>query len=699
MGRKARLREKQRTTERVVVAGVDAQRATATPDDDRRALMITCTLLVLAIVIVFGRVRSQAFINYDDPPYVTENANVQQGLTAGNVAWAFTSFHASYWHPLTTLSHLIDVQLFGMNAGAHKLVNVALHAAASVLLLLFLARATGQLWPSAAVAALFALHPTRVESVAWVAERKDVLSALFWMLTLLLYLRYVRGGNKRRLIGVTIAFACALMSKPSTVTLPFVLLLLDWWPLRRIESLRDRPRITSLIVEKLPLFALLIPAIVLTLRAQSAAITSTVSLMGRVANTLLSYVAYLRLLVWPVNLGVLYPYRLSIRSIDVVAAAIVLIAITILVLRSANRAPFVAVGWFWFVGAMVPMPGIIQAGRQSMADRFTYLPFVGLFIAVVWGVHALVANRAFAVAMTAILAALSAVTYVQAGYWQNSETIFGHTVDVTANNPIAQLNLGAALMDRGAANEALPHFREAVRLDPENALAHNGLGAALAATGDYAGAAHALRRAVYLDPKLSKAYRKLAEVEMRAGRGSEAAALLEKAGATKNDAATRAELAAARGDVGGAIASYADAVRELPDDAEIRNSYAAMLARKGRDQDALAQYRAALRIRPDHYETNMNVGALLSRIGNDAEALEHFQKAASARPSSPEPHIYLALIYGNRNEAARAIEEVEAAGNINQAEANKIFTNAVHIPFKETNLQEYHAALKAQVGR
>jgi len=700
MGRKARLRELQKTTERVaIVQPVPRETPGST---GRRQLLIACALLVAAIAIVFGRLHGQDFINFDDPDYVTANTVVKEGVTANGIGWAFTKFHSSNWHPLTWITHMIDVSLFGVDAGAHKLVNVAFHAGAAIFLLLFLFRATGELWPSAIVAALFALHPTRVESVAWVSERKDVLSAFFWMLTLFLYAGYVQSGRKTRLIGVTIAFACALMSKPSAITLPFVLLLLDWWPFQRLGRVTGAPeaRTTpgSLIVEKLPLFALLIPSILLTLRAQTTAI-GKVSLAGRLANVVLSYVDYLRMLVWPSGLAVLYPYRLAIDSTAVAFAAVLLIAITILAIYYARRAPFFIVGWFWFLGTIVPMSGLVQVGRQSMADRYTYISYVGLFIAIVWGVRTFATRfaRALPAIAIAILAACSVATFVQAGYWKNSEALFSRALDVTSRNDIAHLSLGAAMLEGGDAQDALVHFRAAAEIDPSNAIVQSDLGRALAAIGDAAGAEAALRQAIALDPTLAEAYRNLADVKMRAGQREEALALLQKANGMKPDTATRGELAATRGDVDAALNEYAAAVRESPNDAQIRNGYAAMLARKGRDEDALEQYLEALRINPTHYDANMNLGALLSRLGRDREAIEHFNKAAEARPNSLEPHIYLALIYGNSNDPTRAVAEVEAAARIDQAEANRVFTDAVHIPFKETNLADYRAALLAQM--
>lgn len=695
MGRRSRQRAQLQTTDKIVTPP-HAVHETALPPANRKLLLVACALLLVAITIVFAQVRSQDFINFDDPPYVTENTTVRQGFTDGTLRWAFTSFHGSNWHPLTSLAHVLDVELFGIDAGAHKIVNVVLHAAAALLLLLFLVRTTGEVWPSAIVAALFALHPTRVESVVWVSERKDVLSAFFWMLTLFLYAGWYQTGRKPlRMVAIALACAGALLAKPAAVTLPFVLLLLDYWPLAR----RDWRR---MILEKIPLFALVLIDVLMTLRAQTAAI-GTVSFAGRVANTLLSYVEYLRLLVWPSKLAVFYPYRTSIQSIDVILAAILLVVITAAVVWLARRAPYVAVGWLWFLGTLVPMAGVVQVGRQSMADRYTYISYVGLFIAIVWSIRALALRRPalvkpVVVAAGAVIVALGAATYVQAGYWKNSETLFGRALQVTKPNGTVHLNYASALLERGAADDAVPHLRTALTLEPGNALAYSGLGNALVSLGDDAGAEHALRQAIKLDPWLSAAYRGLAQIEMKRGRSSAAIELLEKASRNPGDAdpAVAADLAAMKGDITGALPYYAEAVEQRPKDAILRTNYGAMLTRMGREQDALAQYEEALRLSPGYYEVHMNLGALLSRLERP-EATTHFQNAARIRPKSPEPHIYLSLVYANAKDP-RAIAEVEAAANIDPVAANSIFTNAVRIPFKDSNLSDFRAALKAQAG-
>lgn len=655
MGKKSRHRPERQVT------AVTVPEVLPPPQANPRELFVAIAILIVAIAAVFAQVRSQELINYGDPQYLSENATA---LTA----------------------------VFGLDAGAHKLVNVGFHAAAAILLLLFLFRATGELWPSAMVAALFALHPTRVESVAWVAERKDVLSAFFWMLALLLYARYVLGKRLSWLIGVIAAYACALMSKPSTITLPFVLLLLDWWPFRRF----DAPNRAKLILEKLPLFALIVPAIVLTLRAQSAAIAH-IPFGDRIANAFVAAASYLRMLVWPVNLAVFYPYRAAIAPSIVILAGVILIAISIAAFMSYRRAPFFTVGWLWFIGTLVPMSGLIQAGKQAMADRFTYIPYVGLFIAVVWGIQALVPKRVAAAAAVAVTLALCVLTFVQVSYWKNSETIFGRALMVTSRNALAHINVGSAMYARGAMQDSLIHYRNAVAIEPRNAIAHKGVADALAALGQDAEAIKEFRQALALDPNLPGAYRRLAQLELSAGHAAEAAELLAKAHPGGSEASAQAEIAAARGDVDAALEHYAVAVNQNPGDFELRNNFAAMLARKGRNDEALQQYLESIRLRPNYYDARMNVGALLSRMDRNQEASEHFATAAALRPNSPEPRVFLALIYANTGQAANAISEVDAALKIDRAAANRIFTDAVRMPFKETNFDEFRASLQAQV--
>ena len=639
------------------------------------------TALMLVVLVVYAQVRTHAFINFDDPAYVFKNPHVATGLTGSNVVWAFTHTYASNWHPLTWISHMLDVQLFGLDAGKHALTSVVIHAINSVLLFFVLRRATKRIWPSAMVAALFALHPLHVESVAWIAERKDVLCAFFFLLALWFYL-----GGRRWLTFA--AFACALMAKPMAITLPFVLLLLDWWPLER-WSPRDLAPLKQLVIDKWPLFLLIPISAAITAAGQEEAMTH-LALPLRLANAAISYVAYLGKAIWPLHLAIFYPYRTTMSAGLAVAAFVLLVAITIAVLRFATRFPYLAVGWLWFVGMLVPVIGIVQVGQQSMADRYMYLPLIGLAIAVVWLAADLVRNRAaLAVLAAVVLAGCAAQTYRQTEYWTNSMTLFAHAVDVAPNGIVSRVNLGAAYLERLDYASAATQFRAALALNDRDALAHNGLGMALAGTGDKDAARREYETAMVLDPKNAEPYRNLGNLELAAGAPQKALPLLEKANALAPDEATTAALAAARGNADDAIEHYRRAVAAEPDKAESRNDLAALLARGGHDAEALEQYQEALRIAPENYEVRMNIGALLSRMDRNNDAASQFEAASRLRPQSSEPHVYLAILYANLGRLPDAIREVKTAGTLDPVAANQQFTNAVHIAFRPTNLEEY----------
>jgi Flp pilus assembly protein TadD len=654
------------------------------PSTQHSALPVAiAAALALAVLVVYAQVRSHDFINFDDPDYVVTNPNVSTGLSVANIVWAFTHYHASNWHPLTWISHMLDVSLFGLDGGKHALVSVVWHAVNSVLLFFVLRRATRRTWPSAVVAALFALHPLHVESVAWISERKDVLSAFFFLLALWFYLG-------RRLWLTFAAFACALMAKPMAITFPFVLLLVDWWPLGR-WSPREWPKLEPLLVEKIPLFVLVPISAFITSGAQQQAM-SPLALPYRLANAALSYVAYLGKAIWPLHLAIFYPYRTTMSSALALLTFVALIAITVVALRFGK---YLAVGWLWFVGMLVPVIGIVQVGQQSMADRYTYLPLIGIFIAVVWLAADLVRNRAaLAVTAAAVLIACAVLTYRQAGYWRDSVALFTHAIDVAPRGRVSHVNLGAAYLTKLDYAAAANQFREAVALADFDDNAHTGLGVALAGLGDKEGARREYAKAMALNPNNPEPYRNLGRLELSVGNREAATTLLQKAAAMKPTDATLAALAAAKGDDADAIARYREAAAKNPNDTESRNDLGALLARKGSDAEALEQYQAALRAAPDNYDAHLNLGALLSRMDRNDEAAQHFAAAAQLRPKLSEPHVYLAILYANMGRIADAIREVRAAAAIDPVGANQQFTNAVHIPFTETNLQQYLGALE-----
>src|SRR6266542_6659969 len=451
-----------------------------------------CILLVGIVWIAFGHTLHHEFVNYDDGSYVYANPGIINGLTSGNVQWAFTHVHSANWHPLTTISHMLDCQLYGLQPWGHHLTNILLHAAAVILLFFALRELIGaghavvptgrddagrdqrsrlqrggSLWASAFVAALFAIHPLRVESVAWVAERKDVLSGVFFMLTLWAYARYARSDrfSLGRYTTVLVLFALGLMCKPTLVTLPFVLLLLDYWPLRRVRN--QWSVIRGLILEKIPLFVLSAASCVATILAQKEAFAPTraIPLQERVANAVVAYVEYLGQAIYPAHLAVLYPYpegSLSVAQAIVALVFLLIVSVIFFVWRKAY--PFAVTGWFWFVGMLVPMIGIVQVGSQPRADRYTYLPEIGLYIVATWGTMELFKRwrykrEVLPVAAAVLLGAFVTRSYSQTLYWLNSETLWRHTVDVTSRNYIAHNNLAGTLLERGQLNEAIAHYR------------------------------------------------------------------------------------------------------------------------------------------------------------------------------------------------------------------------------------------------
>ena len=483
-----------------------------------RLKLIICLLLVVATVLVFLQVKNHGFVNYDDHKYVTDNHHVRAGLTWEGVKWAFTTTHASNWHPLTWLSHMLDCELYGLNAGWHHVTNLLFHIVNTLLLFLILNRMTGALWRSAFVAALFALHPLHVESVSWVAERKDVLSTFFWMLTVWAYIRYVERTGIKTYLLVLLFFALGLMAKPMLVTLPFVLLLLDYWPLGRLRlgqshqdsalRVQETP-VIHLIWEKVPLFVLTAISSVVTFYAQQAGggmqSLEVLPFQIRFASTIVAYIGYIGKMLWPTHLAVFYPHAGMPPTWQTLGAGLLLTCISVLVIWTASRSPYLAVGWLWYLGTLMPVIGLVQVGGQAMADRYTYVPLIGLFIIIAWGVAEFAARWRFkreilVTCTAAVFLALAIGTWSQGRYWQNSITLFEQALDVTTSNHVAHSNLGLALADQGRHEEAVSHFVEAVRIKPEFVEAHNNLGVVLAGQGKHEEAVSHFVEAVRISP-------------------------------------------------------------------------------------------------------------------------------------------------------------------------------------------------------
>ena len=508
----------------------------------RAMAMSVCVALIALSLIIYAPVRHYPFVNTDDGVYVTANANVLQGLSWSNVRWALTDARVPYWHPLTFLSHMLDVQLFGTNAGGHHVTSVILHIASALLLFGLLLEMTGAFWTSAVAAGLFALHPLRVESVAWIAERKDVLSTLFWIATTWAYVRWVRRPGPKRYSLVVVLFGLGLMAKPMIVTLPFALLLLDYWPLERTalpsSSRGHRVGLRALVKEKIPLFVLAAFASLATLGAQQevGAVNTleVIPLRLRVANAVQSYVAYLGDSFWPARLAALYPYPDTVAAGSLSIAFLVLAALTGLVVVLRRRRPYLLVGWLWYLGTLLPVIGLIQVGPQARADRFTYVPHIGLVLMLVWGIadtmRRLAMRRFILVPLaTGTIAASVIVARRQVDYWESSTTLWERTLAITRDNGVAHYNLGVDLAAKGRDDDAIQHLREAVRLEPEFPFAHNRLAMALNRKGDLAGATAEMNEVVRLMPASARAHANLAVALAREGKNAEAIASFARA--------------------------------------------------------------------------------------------------------------------------------------------------------------------------
>lgn len=655
-----------------------------------RRFFSLCVALTLVTASVYLQLLEHDFINFDDPSYVTDNLHVRQGLTWQTVRWAFAARDASNWHPLTWISHALDAQMFGLSAHGHHLTSLLLHVGNVLLLFLVLAEATNAMWPSALVAALFGLHPLHVESVAWVAERKDVLGALFWMLTMLAYVRYNQRPSRFRYALVVLTFGLGLMAKPMLVTLPCVLLLLDFWPLGRMRRpIKGITPLARLVAEKLPLFALAAASSIITFTVQrsagSVASLTKIPLQVRFGTALLSYVTYMRKMLWPVDLAIFYPYVRHPSRVSIAGAAILLAAITFLVIRQATRRPYLLVGWLWYLGTLVPVLGIVQVGDQALADRYTYIPLIGLFIIVAWGGSELFADRYAAIGASLALVALggcAVVTWRQIQYWQNSDTLFAHALRVTENNDIAHLNLGVELQRQGRPEEATRHFVEALRITPDYAAAHNDLALALETEGDEVAATEHYRAAVRLAPRYADAHYNLANLLTRQGRHAEAEQeYLTTLDLSPGDAQAHNNfglLLSQRGDLAAAIEHFQNALRLNPRFEEARINLGAAYKAQGQLAQAIAEYSAVLRINPDSTDAHNNVGNALAQQRRFDEAVVHYADALRINPAYAEAHFNWGNTMAQQGKFAEAIAHYAAALRIdpNHADAARMMARA-----------------------
>jgi tetratricopeptide (TPR) repeat protein len=663
-----------------------------------------CVGLLLAVFAVYWRVGGFEFINFDDPDYVTENNAVKNGLSLGGIFWAFTHFYASNWHPLTWISHMLDCQLFGLQPGGPHIINMLLHAANAVLLFLLLQRLTGAQWRSAIVAALFALHPLHVESVAWISERKDVLSTFFGLLSLLVYAKYVNeskvhppspgfGSTRSPKSKVWYAwaigfFGLSLLSKPMLVTLPFLMLLLDFWPLRRIEQGGLKafagPQFARLAREKWPWFALAAASSVITFFAQKTggAVMGVehFPLSQRFENAVTSYLNYILKACWPANLTIFYPLPHG-PSPEFWVAIIILTIVSVMTVLTIKRWTFLLVGWLWFLGMLVPVIGLVQVGAQAMADRYTYVPLIGLFIAVVWGFAELLSSnraaKAVGIAATAaVLAAFAAATFSQLQYWKNSVALFTHALAVTRDNAPAHNNLGTALAALGQRPEALAHYAEAVRIQPDNARFHNNLATALLRAGQRDAAVEEYMAAIRADPKFAEAYSNLGTLFLAEHRLAEALTNLNQAvqvdprnGGLRSNLGNALSIA---GHVDEAVAQHLEAVRLDPFDGTVRLNAGLALLKAGRPYEAAVQFAAAVRLAPNSAESRFELGRVMVFDQHFVPAVENLAEAEKLKPNYAAAQFYESIALGELNRydeatsaAKRAAASAQAIGSTN----------------------------------
>ncbi len=660
-----------------------------------------CIFLAAAALIAFLQVNQCDFINYDDPLYVTDNIHVMSAITIGSIRWAFTTGHSANWHPVTWISHMIDVQLFGLNPRWHHLTNLLLHIANTLLLFLVFHRMTKAPWKSAFAAALFAIHPLHVESVAWVSERKDVLSTFFWMLAMGAYVHYVAHPRLKNYLAVLIFFVLGLMAKPMLVTLPFVLLLMDFWPLQRFEPEKsarqtrieasrqgagsrerapqsakkrkgksgktpagqdmvkeEKPAdhkyqwalIRPLLLEKIPLFALTALSCIVTYAVQQkgGAIASIDAFSPgiRIANALVSYIIYIGKTIWPVNLAVYYPHP-GLRPLwQVLGAALFLGAVTFAVIRTAKRFPYLATGWLWFAGTLVPVIGIVQVGAQAMADRYTYIPLIGLFVMAAWGIPDLLkkwrptrfptrSKEALFAASALVLLSLVIATRTQVGYWRNDIALYDHSLKVAGPSDVILCNRGVARDELGEHMQAISDFDRAIEINPERSEAYIYRGIAYGKLGEHRRAISDFDRAIEIDP--------------------------EKADAHDNRGATYAKL----GNHRQAISDYDRAIEIDPEFAMAYIDRGAAYRELGDHMQAISDYDRAIEINPEYADAYINRGAVYDILGDHRQAISDYDRAIEINPEYAEAYYDRGVAYGKLGNPRQAISDFDRAIEIN----------------------------------
>lgn len=611
--------------------------------------ILLLVLLIASIIAVYWPVYKYDFVKYDDDVYVTDNKNIQKGFALDKIKWAFTSGYASNWHPITWLSHTLDYQLFKDWAGGHHIINILFHIANTILLFYFLKKTTSALWPSFFIAAAFAIHPLHVESAAWIAERKDVLSTFFWMLTMIAYVNFVKDRKVKWYLSALLFFILGLMAKPMLVTLPFVLLLIDYWPLERKISRR-------LFFEKIPFFVFSAVSCVITyiVQHQSGAITKieAYGLKLRIANIVVSYGEYIWKMIWPMNLAVLYPFPAEgLPAAKIIISGIALLLISVCVFIFARKHKFAVFGWLWYLGTLVPVIGFVQVGAHAIADRYTYIPLTGLFIIIAFGVKELIARRRYKVLLVpaaGILIFWFLASFQQVKYWKDSLTLFAHTLDVTKTNFIILANYAACLNDAGKYDEAIEYSKKLIEVKPESPEIRNDFGCGLMNAGRYNEAIEQFQLALKYKPQFPQAFYNLGNALKKVNDHEQAADCYRQAINFKSDytdayvnlAFTLFELQKYQESL-----EICDKVLGFEPGNVFAHGYRAMaLAGLGKLAEAIQEIRYVLKYRPNDVEMHRNLGILLERNGQNAEAIKAYNEALRIDPDDKNSKLLLEAV-------------------------------------------------------
>jgi protein O-mannosyl-transferase len=640
-------------------------------DDKKDYLMVllVTVCLIIGIVAVYIKAQKFDFVGYDDDLYVTQNQFVQKGISLEGIKWAFTTFHSANWHPLTWLSHMLDCELYGLNAAGHHWTNIEFHIANTVLLFIILFRMTGALWQSAFVAALFAVHPLHVESVAWISERKDVLSTFFGLLSIAAYDAYVKKSSTKYYILMIVSFSLGLMAKPMLVTLPFALLLLDFWPLKRFQLQRDfllkpeKPaedaigRNDRIILEKIPLFILVVGSCIVTFFAQKSEgavmAIAALPLKYRIENAVLSYIKYIFKAIWPHNLAVFYPHPGNTLPLwQIFGGAILIIAACYGAIRTAKKYPYIPVGLFWYLGTLVPVIGLVQVGDQAMADRYSYIPLIGIFIIVSWGVPEFFKERGFPkiflrMSAAVLLVALSWESFFQLNTWENGITLFEHAVSVTRDNYQAENNLGTAYSSKDL-DKAVFHYKTALKINPMDAMALYNLGTIYEKKGHMDRAISYYLKALRINPDYAGALNNLGMAFYDRGNYDRAALFFRSAIKTKSkhtDARINlANVLFLQSKPDEAILQYQKIIQTDPENADAHYNLACVLAFQNKINEAVHHYNEALRIDPKYSKAYYNLGNILLRQGKMKEAFFQYAKAIEYRPDYVQAYNQIGVI-------------------------------------------------------